>query len=223
MRLSHSISTTLFAALLTAISGCSSEEPGDGGGTSGTGGSAGAGMSGSGGTAGVGMSGSGGTAGAGVSGSGGTAGGGVVDHPTDSSQAAIEAYLASEVYKTTGMGWRPESMPGVDTSVPHLATNRYFNETIIASKAAGNRPPVMAQHTAGSMSIKEILEGTTVVGKAAMLRTESNTWVYYCTATTGTRCGPGVTDNTPYYSTAAGPCSCHGSGSNLSHDAIPAP
>jgi hypothetical protein len=222
MRLSHSISMTLFATLLTALSGCSSEST-DGGGTSGTGGSAGAGMSGAGGTA----AGAGGTAagmsGTGGSGTSGSGGSGVLDHPTDSTQAGIEAYLAMETYKTMGMGWRPESMPGVDTSVPHLATNRYFNETIIASKAAGNRPPTMGQHMPGSMSIKEILDGTTVIGKATTLRTESNTWIYYCKSSVGSRCGTGVTDNTAYYSTAAGPCSCHGSGSNLSHDAIPAP
>lgn len=232
MRLSHSISMTLFASLLTALSACSSDSSDDGGGTSGggtsgTGGTAGAGMSGSGGTAGSGaggtggsgMSGAGGTGGSGTSGSGG---GGVVDHPTDTTQAGIEAYLAMESYKIAGNGWRPESMPGDPASLPHLATMRYFNNTIIASKAAGGRPPGM-QHTPGSMSIKEILEGTTVIGKATTLRTDANQWIFYCKSSVGARCGTGVADNTAYYATAAGPCACHGSGTNISHDAIPAP
>jgi hypothetical protein len=121
------------------------------------------------------------------------------------------------------MGWRPEAMPGNDASTPHLATNRFFNETIIASKAAGNRPPSMGQHTAGSMSVKEILEGTTVIGKAATLRTDTGT-IYYCKATVGSRCGTGVVDNTAYYgSTAGSACACHGSGTNNSHDSIPTP
>ncbi|HEX6764160.1 MAG TPA: hypothetical protein VF103_01755, partial [Polyangiaceae bacterium] len=83
---------------------------------------------------------------------------------------------------------------------------------IIASKAAGNAPPTM-QHTAGSMSVKEILDGTTVVGKATMLRTDSM-WIYYCTSSMEGRC---------YTGSAAGSCACHGSGVNLSSMAIPAP
>ncbi len=229
MRLSHSISMTLLVSALASLSACSSDEGDGGGGTSGT---AGTGVSGSGGSGatGGGGTGGGGTGGSGVSGTGGSGtsgtggGSGVVDHPTDQTQAGIEAYLAAETYKQAGMGWRPEAMPGDDAAVPHLATNRYFNETIIASKAAGNKPPSMGQHTPGSMSIKEILEGTTVIGKAMTLRTDSNMWLYYCKSSQGARCGTGVADNTAFYGTSGtSSCACHGSGTNISHDAIPAP
>ena len=228
MRLSHSISVTLFVASLASLTGCSEEaEPGDGGG-SGTGGAATGGASGAGGagtSGGAGMSGTGGSgtggSGTGGSGTGGSAGGGAIDYPTDTTQAGIEAFLAAGSYKNAP--WRAEAMPGNDAALPHLATNRFFNGTIIASKAAGNRTPT-TQHTAGSMSVKEILDGTTVVGRAAMLRTSAMQWIYYCTATVGSRCGTGVADGGTWYGTAANPaCACHGSGTNNSHDAIPTP
>jgi hypothetical protein len=121
------------------------------------------------------------------------------------------------------MGWRPEAAPTDGTALPHLAARRFFNETLIASKAAGNRPPSMGQHVPGSMVVKEILEGTIVVGKAAMLRTDSMS-VYYCMSSVESRCFTGSLPNVASYSTTAGSsCACHGSGTINSHDAIPAP
>jgi hypothetical protein len=213
MRLVHSISMTLFVSMAATVSACGSEEPA--GGSGGTGGAA------TGGAAGSGTSGTG-TSGAAGSGTSGAGGGGALDHPTDPSQAGLEAFLALESYKAAGMGFRPESMPSTGTSLPHLTVKRYFNETIIASHAAGNAPPAMGQHTSGSMSVKEILDGTAVVGKAAMLRTDTN-WVYYCVSSVAGRCYTGSAANTAFYATTAGSCSCHGSGSNLSRMAIPAP
>ena len=236
MKLSHSISVTMFVSALAALPGCSDEaEPdntgngGTGTGGSGVSGAAGSGVSGSGvggsgvsGSGGSGGSATGGAAGSGMAGSG-TSGSGAMDHPTDTSQAGIEAYLMMELYK--GALWRPEAMPGDDAALPHLATNRYFNETIIASKAAGNRPPSMGQHTAGSMSVKEILDGTTVIGKAATLRTETGMNLYYCKASVAGRCATNSVADMAYYGTGIGTssCACHGSGTNTSHDAIPAP
>lgn len=238
MRLVHPFSMTLLVSALASVSACSSDpEPlpdGTGGtGMSGSGGSATGGSAGSatggsagsatggsatGGSAGTGTGGSGGgAAGSGTSGSGG---GGMMDFPSDSSQAGIEAFLMGESYKTTGMGWRPETMAGDGVTPPHLAAMRYFNETLIASKAAGNQPPAM-QHTTGSMAVKEILEGTTVIGKAAMLRTMTN-WVYYCTATIEGRCYTGSPANMVYYAAGtAGSCACHSQGIMPSWDAIP--
>lgn len=225
---------TLFVSMAALVSACSSDSGDDGGsntggsstGGSATGGSAGSGTGGTatGGTAGSATGGAGGagTGGAAGSGTSGSAGSGANDHPTDSSQAGIEAFLAMETYKTTGMGWRPEATASTGASL-HLAVKRYFNQTIIASKAAGNRPPGMGQHTSGSMSVKEILEGTTVIGKAATLRTDTMN-IFYCVASVDGRCGTGTTANTPYYgTTSGGACACHGSGANNSHDAIPAP
>jgi hypothetical protein len=166
------------------------------------------------------MSGSGG-AGTGGSGTSGSGGSGVVDHPTDSSQTAIVMFLDAGSYAIAGMGFRPETMPSDGTAVPHLAVRRYFNETIIASKAAGNQPPSMGQHTAGSMAIKEILTGGSVVGKAAMLRTDT-AWAYYCMSSEADRCFTGSTANTATYTSgSAGSCACHGSGTIVSHDVIP--
>lgn len=223
---------TLLVSALASVSACSSEpEPpaatggtgmsGSGGsatGGSATGGSAGSATGGSAGSATGGSGGSGGgAAGSGTSGSGG---GGMMDFPADSSQTGIEAFLMEESYKTTGMGWRPETMAGDGTTTPHLVARRYFNETLIASKAAGNQPPAM-QHTTGSMAVKEILEGTEVIGKAAMLRTMTN-WVYYCTATVDGRCFSTAVANTPYYAAGtAGSCACHSQGIMPSWDAIP--
>jgi hypothetical protein len=227
MRLSHSISVTLFVSALASLSGCSDEAASDDGGSP-TGGTAGASGAATGGAAGAGTGGAatgGAPMGGAGSGTGGAAtgggGGGAIDYPTDTTQEGIVAFLAAESYKSAP--WRAEAMPGNDAALPHLATNRFFNGTIIASKAAGNRTPT-TQHTAGSMSVKEILDGTTVVGKAAMLRTSAMQWIYYCTATVGSRCGMGVADGATYYGTGANPaCACHGSGTNNSHDAIPTP
>jgi hypothetical protein len=221
MRLVHSITMASFVTMVACVSACSdsgddgASNNGGSGGTSPTGGTAGAAGSATSGTGGS------GTSGAAGSGTSGASGGGALDHPTDTTQAGIEAFLAAESYKTMGMGWRPESMPASGTGVPHGAVKRYFNETIIASKAAGNAPPTM-QHTAGSMSVKEILDGTTVVGKATMLRTDSM-WIYYCTSSMEGRCYTGSAAGSTYYGTTAGSCACHGSGVNLSSMAIPAP
>jgi hypothetical protein len=225
MRLVHSISMTLLVAMAASLSACSDEPPAPAG-TGGTGGSAGsgAGTAGSGaGTAGSATGGSAGTTGgsAGAA-TGGSAGTGMVDYPTDSSQAGIEAFLAAASYLTPGMGWRPELTPSNGTSMPHLGVKRYFNETIIASKAAGNAPPGGPQHTTGSMAIKDILNGTTVIGKAAMLRTMTN-WVFYCTSTEEGRCYAASPANTPYYAPMTGSCGCHGSGNIVSAAEIPAP
>jgi hypothetical protein len=231
MRLSHSISMTLLATALTALTGCGDDSADDGGsggaatGGSATGGTATGGTA-TGGSGGMATGGSGGSATGGGAGSsaGGSGGGGVLDHPTDQTQAGIEAFLMMESYKTTGMGWRPEATPGDDAATPHLATNRFFNDTIIASKAAGNRPPTMGQHTAGSMSVKELLDGTTVIGKAATLRSDANTWIFYCKASVADRCGTSTVADTAVFTTSPNTnCACHGGGANNSHTAIPAP
>jgi hypothetical protein len=227
MRLVHSISMTLLVAAAASLSACSDDPVDPAPATGGTGGAAGsgAGTAGSGaGTAGSATGGSAGSATGGSAGSatGGSAGTGVMDYPADSSQAGIEAFLAAASYLTPGMGWRPELTPSNGTSMPHLGVKRYFNETLIASKAAGNAPPSMGQHTTGSMAIKEIVNGTTVIGKAAMLRTMTN-WVFYCTSTEEGRCFAASPANTPYYAPMTGSCGCHGSGNIVSAAEIPAP
>jgi hypothetical protein len=244
MKLAHSIATTLIVSVAALASACSDDATDDGGtATGGTGGTATGGTAtggtatggtatggtATGGTA-TGGTATGGTAGSGTggsatggsagSGTGGSAGSGAVDYPTDSTQAGIEAYLNSNVYTMTGMGWRPESMASPGTAAPHLSAKRYFNETIIASTAAGNSRNA---HTLGSMSIKEILDGTTVVGKAVTLKTGDTSWAYYCVSSVAGRCFTNSQASVPYYSTTSGSCACHGMGINLSTMAIPMP
>ena len=237
MRLAHSIPMALFVSMAALVSACGDEATDDGGTNTGgsggtstggtaTGGSAGSGAptggsAGSGTTGGSGGSATGGSAGSGTTGgSGGSGGGtGLNDHPTDSSQAGLEAWLAMNTYKTTGMGFRPESTPSAGTSV-HGAVLRYFNETLINSKAAGMSGNM---HAAGSMAVKDIVTGTNVVGKAVMLKTATN-WIYYCTASEDGRCFTGsVANAVTYATTGGGSCACHGSGTINSSSAIPAP
>ena len=211
MRLVHSISMTLLVAAAASLSACSDDPAADPAGTGGTGGSAGsgAGTAGSGaGTAGSATGGSAGTA------TGGSAGTGANDHPTDSTQAGIQTYLDGNAFTMTGMGWRPEAIASNGTSQPHLAVRRYYNETLIASKNAGN---TLNAHTAGSMTVKEILEGGAVVGKAALLRNDT-TWVFYCMSSLAERCFAGSAANMAYYGASANTtgCACHGSGNIVS-------
>jgi hypothetical protein len=233
MKLSHSIAMTTLCFSFGAFAAACGEEAEPGGGTGGamatggtatggtatggtaTGGTATGGTA-TGGTATGGASGSGTTGGSG--GSGGSGGGGFNDHPTDSSQAGIEAFLAANSYTMTGMGWRPETMATDGTGVPHKAVKRYFNETLIASRNAmmtGN------MSRTGSMTVKDLLNGTTVVGKAAMLRTDT-AWVYYCMSSEEGRCKSGSEANVVYYGSASvAGCACHSSGLVLSGTAIP--
>jgi hypothetical protein len=229
MRLAHSLPIALFVSMAALVSACGDEATDDGGtggssgtatggsstgGTDATGGSGGSGAP-TGGTGGSGAP----TGGSGGSATGGSGGGGSNDHPTDSSQAGLEAWLDMNTYKTTGMGFRPESTPSTGMSV-HGAVLRYFNETIITSKAAGNSGNM---HTSGSMAVKDIVTGTTVIGKAAMLRTDTG-WIYYCKASEAGRCFTGSVANTATYATTGGgSCACHGSGTINSSAAIPAP
>jgi hypothetical protein len=239
MKLAHSIPTVLFVSLAALASACSDDATGDAGtggtsgtatGGTGTGGTATGGTSGSG-TGGSAGSGTGGTAGAGTGGSatggsagaatGGSSGSGAADYPSDSSQAGIEAWLAMNTYTMMGMGFRPESMPSDGMTAPHMLNKRYFNETIITSNAAGN---MTSTHTTGSMAVKDILTGTSVIGKAAMLKTATG-WVFYCKASEADRCYSGSTADATYYGTTGGTtgCACHSGGIIVSRMDIPAP
>jgi hypothetical protein len=246
MKLSHSIAmTTLCVSLGALAAACGEEaEPGDGGATGGSSGTATGGTSGSatggtsgsatGGTSGSATGGSAGSATGGAGGSGGSAtggsggsggsGGGMVDYP-GSSQAEIEAFLAGNTYTMTGMGWRPEAMATDGMGVPHTANKRYFNETLIASRAA---MMTGSQTRAGSMSVKDLLTNGAVVGKAAILRgtnAQGNpSWVFYCTSTEEGRCYSNSPANMKAYGTTAtaANCACHSQGF-VSGSAIPTP
>lgn len=240
MRLVHSFSVTLLVSALAcaaSLSGCSSDEgdAGDSKGGTSTGGAATGGSS-TGGTAtgGSGVTGgtgtTGGSGGSGVTGgssgasatggSGGSGGGGANDHPTDSTQAGIEAFLAAGSWKTTGMGWKEETAASTGMSV-HGTVKRYFNQTLSVSYAAGDRTNMQDP---GSMVVKDLLTNGASIGQAAMLKTDTG-WVFYCKASEDSRCITGSTANTAIYGAtgAATGCSCHTTGIIISGDVIPAP
>lgn len=215
MRLVHSISMALFVSMVASLSACGSDNTTDASSNGGSGGTATGGTAGA--TSGTGGGGTGGTAGAGTS---GTGGGAAADHPTDSSQAGLEAFLAMNTYTQAGMGFRPETTPSDGTSTPHLGVKRYFNETLIASKAAGKTGN---GHSPGSMAVKDILTAGAVVGKAAMLRSDTS-WIYYCVSSEAGRCYTGSMPGAVTYTTTAGTnCACHTSGTIISIGVVPAP
>jgi hypothetical protein len=203
------------------------------GGTAGaTGGSAGAGGA-TGGTAGAATGGAagatGGSAGAGGAtggaGSGGasagsagtgTAGGGAMDSPSDTSQAGLEAFLTAMSYRSAD--WvSGADMPATTGSV-HALNRIWYNKTLRTSAAANTSP-----HTPGSMVVKEIYTDANVVGRAAMLRTATNQWIYYCVSSEASRCNASSMPNQASYAMTASACACHGAGTIVTGADIPPP
>jgi hypothetical protein len=193
-------------------------------GTAGTGGSAGGG-----GTAGTGMAGTGGAmggagtgGGAGTAGgpSGGSGGGGSTDSPSDTSQAGIEAFLTAMSHH--GSDWRAGSEMPVDGTSIHGRDRIWYNRTLRQSAADGKGGSGMP-HVAGSMVVKDIYTADAVIGRAVMLRNSTNQWIYYCMASEAGRCNSTSMPNQASYATAPTACSCHGAGTIVTGDMIPAP
>jgi hypothetical protein len=199
-------------------------------GTGGTGGAAGAPTGGVGGAtggagaggAGAGMAGSG-TAGSGMAGSGtagsGTGGGGATDSPTDTSQTGLEAFLTAMSHR--GADWRANSETPIGEALPHMNNRIFYNRTLRQSAADGKGGTGMP-HTTGSMVVKEIYTGTNVIGHAVMLRT-ATAWIYYCEADEAGRCSSTSMPNQASYAMTATACSCHGAGTIITGETIPAP
>lgn len=165
-------------------------------GTAGSGGTTG----GVGGTAGA----SGGTPGgsAGTAGGGGTGGSALMGAaPSDSTEAAITAYLQAETYKQAP--WIAETAaPREATSVtsPHGRVKVWMNDTLVASQGAGNGALGGAAHTAGSMAVKEFYdEADMYLGRGVMLKVPgaAMNWVFYCESTAPESCG--IDDPLPFY------------------------
>jgi len=174
-------------------------------GTAGSAGSAGtAGSAGSAGTAGAG--GSAGSAGsAGASGSAGSAGSGSgTMFPSDMTTAGIEAFLAAQTYR--GAGWQAETEAPRDGTSLHARVRVFFNDTLTASLEADNGPLGNGMpHTTGSMVVKELYTGDTMIGQAAMLR--GSNYVFYCKASEAGRCSTGSAADTVVTN-----CACHTNG-----------
>jgi hypothetical protein len=192
------------------------------GGAAGTGGVAGS-AAGSGGAAGS-AAGSGGAAGsaagsAGAAGSSAGSGGGASDSPSDTSQAGLEAFFTAMSHR--GTDWRANGAMAVEGAMPHVLNQIWYNKTLRQSAADGKGSTAMP-HTTGAMVVKELYTGANVVGYGAMLRT-ATAWIYYCKASEPGRCSSASMPNQATYATSAGSCACHGAGTIVTGDMIPAP
>ena len=220
------------ALVLLASPACSSSDDdstgtGGGAGTPATGGSGGttggsAGMAtggmATGGMATGGMA-TGGMATGGASGSGTAGMAATKDAPTDTSSDGIAAFLAALDYRSAT--WAPNAAMPADSSdlSPHGLVQIWYNQALRQTHAAGKEG---SQSPAGTMAVKELYTGSSVVGHAVMLKTDTS-WIYYCTASEESRCYPGQMPGQVIYQTTISNCGCHGAGTIASSDQIPAP
>jgi hypothetical protein len=214
------------ALVLLAFPACSSSDDdatgtGGGAGTPATGGSGGtggsAGMA-TGGMATGGMA-TGGMATGGASGAGTAGMAATKDAPTDTSVEGITAFLAALDYRSAT--WAPNAAMPVDSSdlSPHGLVQIWYNQALRQTHAAGKEG---SQSPAGTMAVKELYTGSSVVGHAVMLKTDTS-WIYYCTASEESRCYPAQTPGQVIYQTNITNCGCHGAGTIASSDQIPPP
>lgn len=146
-----------------AVAGCASDDgtgdPGDGDGDTATGGATSSG----GGTATGGVTGTGGDAGTG----GGSSEG---QFPSDNTLAGVEAFLATQSYKT----WTAEPAPHAPRSyeIHGDLMQVYFNDVAVATHSNADNL---------AMTVKELYDaGGVQVGIAAAWKAD-NVWNYYCT------------------------------------------
>lgn len=209
MMMAHSTSPLVFTMILafTVLSACGSDSgestastAGGGGTAGGTGGTVGA--AGTGGTAGGAGIAGGGAGTAGATGGGGTGGSPLMGAaPSDSTEAAITAYLQAETYKQAP--WIAETAaPREATSAvsPHGRVKVWMNDTLVTSQGAGNGAFGGTAHTAGSMAVKEFYDTADMyLGRGVMLKVEgsASAWVFYCESTAPEACG--IEDPLPFY------------------------
>ena len=112
--------------------------------------------------------------------------------------------------------------PPPDSLSPHGIDYIWYNLTLRQSKADGHSGTVSDPYGANSMAVKEIYDGSTVIGHAAMLHTDK-TWTLFCTASESDRCYIGYVANSVAFSTGIGNCGCHGGGTIVTADEVPPP
>jgi hypothetical protein len=180
----------------TGGSSAGTSSAGTGGSSAGTGGSS-AGTGGS-------SAGTGGSAGGAGGAGGSSAGTGSSDWPSDTTQAGIDAFIAAMSYK--GADWVDNGEP--QQTPEHGLVKSWFNKTLRQSTADAQTP-----RATGSMVVKELYEGTTVVGHAVLLRTATG-YIYYCDSSAAGLCYTGHTAGMTVYGTSATStnCACHGNG-----------
>ena len=120
--------------------------------------------------------------------------------PTDTSASGLATFLDGGRYQESG--WTPETDAPrpQESGSPHSTVRVWLNDVGIAGQAEDpENLPV------DSMAVKELFEGDTLVGIAALLKTEEgsnpNAWVYYCYGPVG-RCStsdPEASKDDPIY------------------------
>jgi hypothetical protein len=132
--------------------------------------------------------------------------------PTDTTSAGFETFLGTAT-NYQGAGWVPESAAARegDDGSPHGRVRVFFNQTMLDSLAAdngplGNRMP----HTEGSMVVKEMYDaGTTVIGRAAILRS-GGAYILHCASSEAGTCYSSYVANEIAH--GASNCACHTNG-----------
>lgn len=140
--------------------------------------------------------------------------GGVSNVPADGSAESITAFLESEGYKDTGWVSVHDAPVPESPGSPHGDVRVYLSPALAEFKTA-NPDPLDEPSVPGAMAVKELYDGTTVVGKAAIFYPASDV-VYYCYGPAG-RCATGhdaTTIDAPEWgdgsASAVGQCdTCH--------------
>lgn len=144
--------------------------------------------------------------------------GATLDYPTDTTQAGLEAFLASESYRSAP--WIGDS--AVRTTAEAWghgnALRVYFNTGAVQAKTAELNGEPMASSMVGAMAVKEFYDDAgNLVGKATSIKTAEgmsfNDVTYYCTTTdpASTLCIGSAPETMPIYGAGASECGfCHG-------------
>lgn len=201
----------------TGSGGTGAQTTGGTAGTPATGGTGGQGTGGSGGQSAGGSAGqaTGGSAGQAAA---GTSGGASLDYPTDTTVDGIKAFIDAGNYRsaTWASSMNGPTDPPMGTLSPHGLEYIWYNHTLRQAHA-DQQTSVM-----GSMAVKEIYSGSTVVGHAAMLRSDKS-WIMFCTASESDRCYAGAAAGAVSYSTSVANCGCHGGGTIVTAGQMPPP
>jgi hypothetical protein len=164
----------------------------------------------------------GGSAGLGAGGTPSTAGQApTLDYPTDTTAAGIQAFIDAANYRsaTWASGMTGPEDPPMGTLSPHGHEYIWYNHTLRQSNSEGHTGTSSAT---GSMVVKEIYTGESVVGHAAMLRTDKS-WIMFCISSESDRCFAGAPADMVTYTTFITNCGCHGGGSIVTAAEMPPP
>jgi hypothetical protein len=149
----------------------------------------------------------------------------ILDVPTDTSQDGIAAFIDATSYQSASWASTmsgPTSPPSGTTS-PHGLEHIFYNHTLRQSHAEGHLGSFSDPFAVGSMSVKEMYTGDTVIGHAALVRTDAS-WLFYCQAAEDERCFIGSKANVTFYSTnPLGSCTCHAGGTVVTVADMPPP